>query len=251
MTPRVSIITTVRNRERFLEAAVRSVRTQTFGDFEHILYDDGSEDGSLAMAERLAAEDPRVRVVQGEHRGVVGALKAAHGHARGPLIGWLDSDDLLVSTALEETAGVLAARPDAGLVFTEHVLIDEAARLIPTPPRVVAPFDAAHLLTELVSFHFRLFRREVFEACGGIDDSFTAAPDYDFCLRASEVCRFVHLARPLYCYRRHGGAISSARRLEQIDNSRRAVENAIVRRGLSDRFALKVEISARFSLVPR
>lgn len=250
MPPTISIITTVRNRERFLEAAVRSVRTQTFADFEHILFDDGSEDGSLALARRLAAEDPRVRVVPSQHVGVVRALKAAHTHARGAFIGWLDSDDLLVQTALEETHQVLARDPGAGLVFTDHVLIDEASKIIPSPPRRELAYSPDQLLTELVSFQFRLFRREVFDACGGIDDSFTAAPDYDFCLRASEVCRFVHLPRLLYCYRQHAGMISSTRRYEQIDNSKRAVERAMERRGLSASFRLRVDVSARFSLVP-
>lgn len=249
--PAISIITTVRNRERFLEAAVRSVRTQTFTDFEHILFDDGSEDGSLPLARRLAAEDPRLRVIESHHLGVVRALKKAHEHARAPLIGWLDSDDLLVETALEETRDALARDPDAGLVFTDHLLIDEHAGLIPEPPRPKPPFAPEHLLTELLTFHFRLFNRTVFDSCGGIDDSFTTAPDYDFCLRASEVCRFIHLPKPLYCYRQHPGAISSTRRFEQIENSRRAVENALIRRGLNDRFALKVDISARFSLILR
>ncbi|MBL8746539.1 MAG: glycosyltransferase [Phycisphaerae bacterium] len=251
MTPRVSLITTIFNREAFLEAAVRSVRTQTFADFEHILYDDGSTDGSLALAQRLAKEDARVRVVAGERRGVVGALKRAHEHARAPLIGWLDSDDLLVNTALEETVAALAGDPTAGLVFTDHVLIDARGRVLPERARAVKPFAPERLLTELVSFQFRLFRREVFDACGGIDDSFTAAPDYDFCLRASEVARFVHLPRPLYCYRQHPGAISSSRRIEQIENSRRAVERALVRRGLDRRFRLQVDISAVFSILER
>lgn len=251
MTPAISVITTVYNRAAYLEAAVRSVRTQTLADFEHILYDDGSTDGSLDLARRLAREDPRVRLVEAPHLGVVHALKAAHHHARAPLIGWLDSDDLLVDTALHDTKAALDADPSAGLVFTDHLLIDEHSRLVPEPPRRPRPFAPEHLLTELTSFAFRLFRRTVFDACGGIDDSFTAAPDYDFCLRASEVCRFIHLPRPLYCYRRHPGAISAARRAEQVQNSRRAVEAALVRRGLADRFALHVDPRGTFSLKPR
>lgn len=250
VTPSVSVITTVRNRERFLEAAVKSVRAQTFGDFEHILFDDGSDDRSLEVARRLASEDERVRVVASEHVGVVRALKSAHEHVRAPLVCWLDSDDLLVSTAIEETHGVLARRPDIGLVFTDHVLIDESSRLIARPPSRSTPFAPEQLLTELVSFQFRLFRREVFDRCGGIDESFTAAPDYDFCLRASEVCAFAYHPSPLYCYRQHPGAISSSRRYEQIENSRRAVQNALLRRGLAGRFSLRVDVAARFSLVP-
>ena len=251
MTPEISIITTVYNRVRFLEAAVRSVRTQTLPDFEHILYDDGSTDGSLELARTLARDDPRVRVVAATHRGVVPALKEAHAHARGRFIGWLDSDDLLVETALQETREVLVASPNAGLVFTDHVLIDEHSRIVPERPRPPRAFTPDRLLTEFVTFHFRLFRREVFDACGGIDETFTAAPDYDFCLRASEVAAFLHLPIPLYCYRTHPSSISSSRRGEQIENSRRAVERAMARRGLEQRFSLEVDERGGFSLITR
>lgn len=248
VAPAISIITTVYNRAAFLEAAVRSVRAQTFGDFEHIVFDDGSDDGSIELARRLASEDARVRLIESAHVGVVGALKAAHGYARGRFIGWVDSDDLLVETALEETMAALGARPDAGLVFTDHVLIDAESRVVVEAARPMRAFSAERLLTEFVSFHFRLFRREVFESCGGIDDSFSAAADYDFCLRASEVCRFIHLPRVLYCYRVHGGAISRVRRAEQIENSRRAVEAALRRRGLSVRVRLEVGADGEFVL---
>lgn len=249
--PQISILTTVFNRAAYLEAAVRSVRTQTYADFEHILFDDGSTDGSLELAHRLARADPRVRVVESPHLGVVGALQAAHRHARGRFVGWLDSDDLLVQTALQETHAALDHDAGAGLVFTDHVLIDEHSRVIPEPARRVRPFSPERLLTEFVTFHFRLFRREVFEACGGIDASLTAAPDYDFCLRASEVCRFTHLPRVLYCYRTHAGSISVSRRAEQVENSRRAVQAALARRGLDGRFVLDVGADGRFALRAR
>lgn len=251
MPPEISLLTTVFNRAAYLESAVRSVRTQTFADFEHILFDDGSTDGSLDIARRLARDDPRLRVIESSHLGVVGALRAAHEHARGRLIGWLDSDDLLVQTALEETHAALQRDAGAGLVFTDHVLIDERSAVVPEPARPVRPFTPDRLLTEFVTFHFRLFRREVYDACGGIDPSLTAAPDYDFCLRAAEVCRFIHLPRVLYCYRAHAGSISVARRAEQIENSRRAVQAALVRRGLEGRFELVVGHDGVFSLKAR
>jgi glycosyltransferase involved in cell wall biosynthesis len=251
MGPEISIITTIYNRASFLEAAVRSVRTQTFTDFEHILYDDGSTDGSLELSRTLARDDPRIRVVAAPHGGVVRALKKAHTYARGRFIGWLDSDDLLVDTALHETRRALVASPSTGLVFTDHVLIDEHSRIVPEKPRPPRAFTPDQLLTEFMTFHFRLFRREVFEACGGIDETFTAAPDYDFCLRASEVAEFLHLPVPLYCYRTHPLSISSSRRDEQIENSRRAVERAMERRGLAERFRLDVDERGGFSLKSR
>ncbi|MBS0189902.1 MAG: glycosyltransferase [Planctomycetes bacterium] len=253
----VAIIMTLFNRERFVEAAVRSVLSQSFADLELIVVDDASTDGSAAIVERLAAADSRVRLCREPKRGVVGALRRGHEIAIGEstgrpkFIGWLDSDDLLVKTAIAETRDRLLADPEAGLVYTDHVTIDEQNRPLAASNRSHRPYSPDALLTELISFQFRLFRSEVYTRCGGISADLTASPDYDFCLRASEVTKFVHLARPLYCYRVHPGSISTARRLEQIENSAKAVRDAIRRRGLEDRYRLKVTLLSRFEIVPR
>jgi glycosyltransferase involved in cell wall biosynthesis len=249
--PAVSILMTLYNRARWVEAAARSVLAQTEQDLELVVVDDGSTDGSLDVARRLAEGDPRMRVFAEPHRGVVGTLKRAHELTHGGLIGWVDSDDLLVADAVSKCRAVLDARPEIGVVYSDHVEIDEAGRVTREGTRSKVPYARDGLLTNLMTFQFRLFRRSVFDACGGIDDSFTAAPDYDFCLRASEVTEFVHLPQPLYCYRQHAGSISSARQLEQIANSQRAVENALVRRGMTDKVRLKVTLRAVFELVGR
>ncbi|HYD00546.1 MAG TPA: glycosyltransferase [Phycisphaerales bacterium] len=249
--PAVSIVMTLYNRARWVEAAARSVLAQTEPDLELVIVDDGSTDGSLEIAHRLAARDPRVRVFAEQHRGVAGTLKRAHELTLGSLIGWVDSDDLLVTDAVAKCRAVLESRPDAGVVYTDHVEIDEAGCVLREGVRSKRPYSRDALLTDLMTFQFRLFRRSVFDACGGIDASFTAAPDYDFCLRASEVTEFAYLPEPLYCYRQHPGSISAARQAEQVANSQRAVENALMRRGLADKVRLKVTLRAVFELVPK
>ncbi len=241
---------TLYNRARWVEAAARSVLTQTEKDLELVIVDDASTDGSLGIARRLAREDPRVRVYAEPHRGVVGTLKRAHELTHGRFIGWLDSDDLLVADAVSKCLSVLDAQPSVGLVYTDHVEIDESGRFIREGTRSKIPYSRDALLTDLMTFQFRLMRRSVFDQCGGIDESFTAAPDYDFCLRASEVTEFAYLPVPLYCYRMHSESISSTRQYEQITNSQRAVENALRRRGLADRFRLKLSLRAHFEIVP-
>lgn len=247
---------TLFNRERFVEAAVRSVLTQSCPDLELIVVDDSSTDGSADVVERLAAADPRVKLFREPKRGVVGTIRRAHdivlreSQTRPRFIGWLDSDDLLVKTAVQETRDCLLANPDAGLVYTDHVVINERNETTSAGKRSQRPFTPDALLTDLISFQFRLFRSEVYERCGGISPDLTASPDYDFCLRASEVTPFVHLPRPLYCYRVHPASISTSRRLEQIENSARAVRDAIKRRGLDRQYRLKVTLLSRFEILP-
>lgn len=247
---------TLFNRERFVEAALRSALTQSFQDFEIFVVDDASTDGSAQIVERLAAADRRIRLFREPKRGVVGTLRRAHEIVRlesaAPprFICWLDSDDLLVQTALEQTRAALLADPAAGLVYTDHIVINEKSETIALGENSKRQFSPDALLTSLISFQFRLFRFDLYEKCGGINPDLTASPDYDFCLRASEVAPFIHLSQPLYCYRVHDHSISTTRRLEQIENSSRAVRDALKRRGLDGRFRLKVTLLSRFEIRP-
>lgn len=109
--PTVSIITPVWNAADTLEATVASARAQTRGDWEMLLVDDGSTDGSRALAERLAAGEPRIRLLGGAvNRGPAAARNAGIRAARGRFIAFLDADDLwrpqklaLQITYMEET----------------------------------------------------------------------------------------------------------------------------------------------------
>lgn len=252
----IAIIMTLFNRERFVEAALRSLLTQSFGDFEVIVVDDASTDGSVSIVERIAATDPRVRLFKEPKRGVVGTLRRAHEIVLRELaapprfIGWLDSDDLLVQTALEETRAALLANPATGLVYTDHIVINDKSQTVALGEASKRPFSPDALLTSLISFQFRLFRSEIYDQGGGINPDLTASPDYDFCLRASEVTPFLYLPKPLYCYRVHDHSISTSRRLEQIENSARAVRDALRRRGLDQNYRLKVTILSRFEIRP-
>jgi len=85
VNPTVSLITTVRDREQFLPAALDSALAQTFTDFELVDLDDGSRDRSAEIARADAARDARIRVISTEPRGRVAALNAAMQASRAPL----------------------------------------------------------------------------------------------------------------------------------------------------------------------
>ncbi len=252
--PTVSILMPNRNRGRFIEQAIASVLNQTYRDFELIVWDDGSTDESLAIARRIqmrsGSADPRLRIFEGEPRGIAAALKSAHEQARGGFIGWVDSDDLLGKTAIADTMTLLANRPDVGVVYTGFVVIDEDSKVKGVGTRCRIPYSPERLLIDFMTFHFRLFRRSVFEAAGGVDVGYSTSPDYDFCLRASEVTAFAHLPKNLYGYRVHPGSISESRRTEQRENSARMVRAALERRGLADRLALRVDEAGKFHIEP-
>lgn len=96
--PKISIISTVYNTGLYLRPAVESILAQTFTDFELLLVDDGSHDGSAAVCDALAQEDARIRVFHQPNGGPAHARNTGLDNARGDYIGMVDSDDLIEPT---------------------------------------------------------------------------------------------------------------------------------------------------------
>ncbi|MDJ0632987.1 MAG: glycosyltransferase [Xenococcaceae cyanobacterium MO_188.B29] len=248
MTAKISLIMTVYNRERYLKMAIDSVLAQTREDWELIIWDDGSTDRSVEIASEYSQDDSRIQFIAAKHLGRSKALKAATEKTTGTYLGWIDSDDALAPTALEETASVLDSNSNIGLVYTDYMVIDALGKIKGKGKRCQIPYSKDRLLIDFMIFHFRLFRRSSFEEAGGIYESFKYAEDYDLCLRLSEVTEVYHLNKPLYYYRNHPENISNEQRLEQIFCSRNAIAQALQRRGLSEQFEIDVQIVGRFSL---
>lgn len=122
----ISIIIPCYNSEKYLSACMDSVLAQTFEDFEAILIDDGSRDHTLAIAQRYAEIDPRVRVFAKENGGVACARNMGLDHAQGEWITFVDSDDLLPPDALETLLS--GADDSVDMVVCAHETFDETGR---------------------------------------------------------------------------------------------------------------------------
>src|SRR5215203_4763031 len=115
--PTVSVIMPAYNVERYLSEAIDSVLAQTYSDFELVIVDDGSTDGSRAVAEGYRAAHPdRIVVVSQENRGLAGARNTALRVASGRVFALLDSDDGWAPTFLEAQMRWLDAHPDVAIV---------------------------------------------------------------------------------------------------------------------------------------
>ncbi len=248
----VSLVTAVHDREAFVAATAASVLAQTHRDFEWIVFDDGCRDASIDVIRGVVGDDPRVRFLGGsENHGGPAALRLACAHARQGFVGWLDSDDLLAPDALRTTARYLHNRPRIGMVGTRYRVIDAAGRDRGPGARCRVAYSPRRLLTDFMLFHFRLYRREAAEGAGGVRSDLPMANDYDFCLRMSECCEIHQLPDECYRYRVHPKAMSTTRRVEQVEASAEAIGRALVRRGLDATLALELEWSAKFHLRPR
>lgn len=114
--PAVSVILPVFNAVTTLAQAVESLLWQTLSDFEIIIVDDGSTDGTTDLIRRLAQADQRVRPIFASHQGIVAALNTGLAEARAPLIARMDADDICLPSRLKNQKDFLGLHPEIGLV---------------------------------------------------------------------------------------------------------------------------------------
>ena len=247
MTPRVTVVMPVFNGERFIGEAVASALASSFRDFEILVLDDGSTDGSLAAARRAAGGDARLRIVRLPHGGVAAARNAGLREARGGLIANLDSDDVMLPERLALQVAYLDSHPECVAVGGRSLVVDAAG----TPLQVVGRlFTHLEIDAALLGGHggslgsdTAMFRKHTAQAIGGYEDKLTATgEDHDLWLRLAEVGRIANLPDVLTRYRVHdtnvsGGKDSQTRRLPvTLDNLARAFE----RRRITDRQPAKL-----------
>lgn len=203
--PAISVLTSVYNGERFLAAAINSVLAQDFTDFEFLLLDDGSSDGSLAIARHYAAQDARLRVITRENRGLVASLNELLAAARAPLIARFDADDICKPGRLGKQQTFMDSHPGYGMVGSDTRYIDAAGQVPPVPP-LIRPHDHQSILANLeegpnLCHSVVMYRRDLVLAIGGYRASYLHAEDLDLWLRLGEVTQLANLPEVLLDYR--------------------------------------------------
>ena len=204
--PLVSVVLPAYNAERFLSEAVRSVRRQTFRHLDIIVVNDGSTDGTGAVAGQLAEEDSRVRVVHTRNAGLSAARNVGIAEARGEFICFLDADDIFLHDKIERQLAFLEALPSCDLVYSDHYLGDELLNpILLECKRPPAP------LSELLSYcnwfapMAALMKTHLLRGVGGFDEELKSAEDWDMWIRAARVAVLAYLPGPVGIYRTHPG----------------------------------------------
>ncbi len=182
-TPLVSVVVPIYNGERFLEKAVRSCVDQTYPQVEVILVDDGSSDGSRALAERLAAAHPAVRCQHHEgNQGVSAGWNTGFSAAKGTLLLRLAQDDYFEPDALEKLVALAQKTPEAGAFYADcWVVRTDGGREIEHTPSPQELFRSSNRIGLCVMLTAAAWSRGV-----RYDPEFRAAEDLDFFTRLRE-----------------------------------------------------------------
>jgi glycosyltransferase involved in cell wall biosynthesis len=208
----------VRDLARYVDAAIASILGQTYKDFEFLIRDDGSTDGTRAILRQWAARDRRIRLFEGEASlGPAQSSNFVVGHAAGALVARMDGDDIAHPDRLRRQVEALDGHLDACLVGSLFEGIDEQGRQ-------VRPRDRSRLAggTPFAPFPHGsiMFRRDAFDLVGGYRPAADFWEDLDLYRRLAEVGELIVLPAALY---RHRSSPLSTR----LTSSRAAVEASI------------------------
>lgn len=216
--PQVSVIIPVYNRAAFVLEAVDSVLKQTLQDFELIVIDDGSTDGT---AEALKRFEDRLFYRYQDNQGVSGARNLGLQMARGKWIAFLDSDDLWLPEKLETQVRFFSENPGAVICQTEEIWIRKGRRVNPQKKHQKFSGDifAPSLLLCLVSPSAVMIQRNLFDQVGYFDVTLPACEDYDLWLRISSQFHVYLIDQPL-TIKRGGHPDQLSRTIPALDRFR-------------------------------
>jgi len=209
--PALSVLLPVYNGERFLAEAIESILAQTFTDYEFIIINDGSRDGSGAIIDDYAERDSRIRAFHQDNRGLVETLNRGIAVARAPLIARMDADDISLPRRFERQIHRFENRPDLAVVGGCIILIDDAGKRI---RRCNYPTGGAALRQLLehdspLAHPAVIMRRDIVCGLGGYRRQYKYAQDYDLWLRMHDAGYGIeNVAEPVLLYRQHAEKVS-------------------------------------------
>jgi len=215
--PHVSVVIPVYNRGELLKRALRSVLEQSYGDWEAIVVDDGSTDGTGGSAAGFS--DPRLRVLRHpSRRGPAAARNTGIAESRGRIITFLDSDDEWLPGKLARQVEVFHQGPaEVGVVYTA------TRRLFKGQEYLIPPASAGRKEGDLfgpilrgaylVSTPAAAVKKECLDAAGLFDETLPALEEWDLFLRLAKVCRFGYIPEALTVSHYTPGSVSADRLL--------------------------------------
>ena len=205
--PRFSVIIPLYNKAPYVGKTVESVLGQTFGDYELIIVDNGSNDGSHEIV--AAFTDHRIKIVRLEENvGVSNARNKGVAMASAPIVTFLDADDWWDPTFLEEMAGLIERHPDAGIYGTGYYIVKNGKKRL-APIGVDEGFEegeinycavyAKTLCMPLTSITVAM-PKAVFDETGGFKPHLKLGEDFDLWIRIALKHKTVFLNKPLSNY---------------------------------------------------
>jgi glycosyltransferase involved in cell wall biosynthesis len=225
-TPRVSVVIPTYNDSLFLSDAISSVLSQTYRDIEVIVVDDGSTDNTAEIVKSF--QDPRIRYIYQENRGVAAARNTGIMASRAEYIAWQDSDNVLFEDAIKKNVEFMDQYPEVGFSHGQYYTMDEIGRPLrrgrPRGPKKTFVRDGMEELSHLLLGDrtiglFFMVRRDCFIKQGLFNTSLLMSEDWDIWIRLAKRYAIGHLAEPLARVRYHSHSMTAKSKIEVVQKA--------------------------------
>lgn len=207
----LTVVMSVYNGEPYLIPALESILSQSFRDFEFLIVDDGSTDGSTEILETYARRDSRITLIRQENAGVYASLIKACALVTTPYIARMDADDISAPDRLERQLDFLRRNREVALLGGAAKYINGAGEVLFTVEFPTSDDDIRARLTTGNAFATSavVMRRDAMLMVGGFRRAFLLAGDYDLWLRITERYKVANLPAVLISYRVHAKQLTS------------------------------------------
>jgi glycosyltransferase involved in cell wall biosynthesis len=224
MPPLISVILPVYNQEKYVAETIESVLAQTFKDFELLLHDDGSTDGSAAIIRQYAARDPRIRASFAANCGRCEATNYLIRQAKGQWCALFDADDVMLPERLEKQLAYHQVHPETDATSCHCQYINERGKHLGTQrhPGLHTPEEGRQTLASGQFVHCAItgmmISRDAYQRSGGLRSQYWPCDDFEFFNRLVEQgFTLVIIQEVLVRYRIHSSAITTQKPMHTFD----------------------------------
>jgi glycosyltransferase involved in cell wall biosynthesis len=203
--PLISIVTPSLNQVKFIGEALESVRRQSYRNYEHLVIDGMSTDGTVDLLYRQVSNEQQSKIfwVSEVDSGQSGALNKGFRRAKGEIIGWLNSDDRYHADCFEHVVQSFRNNPDVDIIYGDYLVVDERGKMVEIRREIEFSAFVLHYHRILyIPTTATFFRRRIFEEGTWLDENLQYAMDLEFFIRLSELgYRFRHIRQILADFR--------------------------------------------------
>ena len=226
--PLVTVFTPVYNLEKYISETINSILSQTFTDFEYILIDDCSTDGSIMIIESF--NDPRIRLIKNtSNQGISYNRNLAIEEAQGKYLAMIDGDDLAFPERLKKQMEFLEKNPDYGIIGTEVININKKGKQLGNVIEYNIPDDeipSRMLFSNYIATSSTMIRLSELSEIR-FKKEFVVAEDYEVWIRLIRKCKIGHIRLPLTKYRIHNDSISIQKKKLMLDTEVKIIKQQL------------------------
>ncbi len=207
--PYISVIVPVKNREKFIGETLKSLLENDFDDWECVVVDNGSTDGTREIVKRFSRADSRIRLVEVKNKTLTQCLNIGLKNSKGWIVSQLDSEVLYTPDALRTIYEYHKEYRNIALAISYYQVVDEDGKPVKEIDIVKhLEFSINNILRVEGAGAVRTYKREALERIGGFDEKNIPGfgEDYDVVLRLCEIFLTGRIHKVLYKYRRHAGS---------------------------------------------